>query len=40
MKKLVINTIFVAGCACSFYLFYMAAAGVDKIFYDTIKIKK
>ena len=37
MKKIAINTLFIAGCACSFFLFYMAAAGIDRVFLNAIR---
>ena len=37
MKKIAINAIFLAGCVGSFCLFYMAAAGIDRVFLNAIK---
>ena len=37
MKKIAINTLFVAGCIGSFCLFYIAAMNIDKMFYNTIR---
>lgn len=37
MRKIAINTLFITGCICSFCLFYMAAAGIDRVFLNAIK---
>ena len=37
MRKIAINTLFIAGCVGSFCLFYIAAANIDKLFLSSIK---